>query len=108
MLHRSSPIHCLEDHLDQGSPAISARIKGIRIPHFLCAESPGGSVWVETADVTSEHTIASLNEIEKEIKRLQTELPSKNELEGIQRYEAGIFVLRNTSPDGNHQPIEFP
>ena len=32
----------------------------------------------------------------KEIKRLQAEPPSKEELEGIQKYEAGIFVLRNS------------
>jgi len=76
-------------------------------PYSYVQNRHGGSVWVETADVTSEHTIASLNEIEKEIKRLQTELPSKNELEGIQRYEAGIFVLRNTSPDGIINQLNF-
>ncbi|HSB92211.1 MAG TPA: pitrilysin family protein [Flavitalea sp.] len=76
-------------------------------PYSYVQNRHGGSIWVEAADVTSEHTIASLNEIEKEIKRLQSEAPSKQELEGIQRYEAGIFVLRNTSPDGIINQLNF-
>lgn len=60
----------------------------------------GGSVWSEEADITSEHTIDAVKEIEKEIKRLQNEAPSAAELKGIQNYEAGIFVLRNSSPGG--------
>lgn len=76
-------------------------------PYSFVQNRHGVSIWAETADVTSEHTIASLNEIRKEIKRLQTELPTKKELEGIQRYEAGIFVLRNTSPDGIISQLNF-
>lgn len=60
----------------------------------------GVSVWSETADITSEHTIAALQEIEKEIKRLQDEPPSAEELKGIQNYLAGIFVLQNSNPNG--------
>jgi predicted Zn-dependent peptidase len=66
-----------------------------------------GSVWIAQADVTSEHTIDALIEIEKEIKRLQNEPPSKQELEGIQNYEAGIFVLRNSSPAGITNQLNF-
>ena len=76
-------------------------------PRSTVQNRQGSSIWYESADVTSEHTIASLNEIEKEIKRLQSETPSKDELEGIQRYEAGIFVLRNTSPDGIIGQLNF-
>jgi zinc protease len=65
------------------------------------------SVWYEQADVTAEHTVASLQEIEKEIKRLQTEPPSAEELSGIQNYEAGIFVLQNSTPDGIIGQIQF-
>jgi predicted Zn-dependent peptidase len=67
----------------------------------------GSSLWIEQADVTSEHTVDALTEIEREIKRLQTEPPSKEELSGIQNYEAGIFVLRNSSPGGIISQLNF-
>ena len=65
------------------------------------------AVWSENADVTSEHTGASLKEITHEIKRLQTEAPSAQELEGFQNYAAGLFVLRNSSPDGIISQLQF-
>lgn len=65
------------------------------------------ALWYEQADVTSEHTGAALSEIAKEIKRLQTEAPSKEELEGIQNYEAGVFVLRNSTPQGIISQLNF-
>ncbi len=65
------------------------------------------AVWYEQADVTSEFTSASLQEISKEIKRLQTEPPSKEELSGIQNYEAGIFVLQNSTPGGIINQLNF-
>ncbi len=57
-------------------------------------------VWYESADVTTEHTGASLAEIQKEIKRLQEEPPSQEELDGIINYESGIYVLQNSTPNG--------
>jgi len=65
------------------------------------------AVWYEQADVTSEHTGASLQEIAKEIKLLQREPPSKEELEGIQNYEAGVFVLQNSTPQGIISQLNF-
>ena len=65
------------------------------------------AVWYEQADVTTEHTGASLQEIAKEIKRLQSESPSKEELEGIQNYEAGVFVLQNSTPQGIIGQLNF-
>jgi len=53
--------------------------------------------WVETADVTTKDTGASLKEILAEIKKLQTDPPSEAELKGIQNYLAGTFVLQNSS-----------
>jgi zinc protease len=67
----------------------------------------GSSVWYEQADVTSEHTVESLLEIEKEIKKLGAIEPSKEELKGIQNYEAGIFVLQNSSPAGIIGQLNF-
>ena len=57
-------------------------------------------VWYESADVTTEHTGASLAEIKKEIKRLQDEPPTQEELDGIINYESGIYVLQNSTPNG--------
>ncbi len=57
-------------------------------------------IWYEAADVTTEHTGASLQEIQKEIQRLQDEPPTQEELDGIVNYESGIFVLQNSSPNG--------
>ena len=67
----------------------------------------GVSVWSESADVTSEHTIDALNEIEKEINRLRDEPPSAEELKGIQNYLAGIFVLQNSTPGGIIGQLQF-
>jgi predicted Zn-dependent peptidase len=65
------------------------------------------AIWYEHADVTTEHTGASLGEISNEIKRLQAEPPSKEELQGIQKYEAGIFVLQNSTPGGIINQLNF-
>jgi predicted Zn-dependent peptidase len=67
----------------------------------------GSTIWYEQADVTSEHTVESLLEIEKEIKKLGAIAPSKEELKGIQNYEAGIFVLQNSSPAGIIGQLNF-
>lgn len=63
--------------------------------------------WSERADVTTESTGPSLREIAYEINRLQSEPPSAEELKGIQNYEAGIFVLRNSSPGGIINQLSF-
>ncbi|MBK5279556.1 MAG: insulinase family protein [Bacteroidia bacterium] len=76
-------------------------------PFSTIQNRKGVSIWYEQADVTSEHTGESLREISKEIKRLQTETPSKDELEGIQRYMAGTFVLQNSNPGGIIGQLNF-
>ncbi|MBZ5858432.1 M16 family metallopeptidase [Flavihumibacter profundi] len=60
----------------------------------------GNGVWYEKADITSESTADALKEIAKEISLLQSTPPSVEELKGIQNYEAGSFVLNNSSADG--------
>lgn len=70
--------------------------------------SPGSFVWsrfntgywIENADVTTEHTGASIKEILYEIERLQKEAPSEAELQGIKNYLVGIYVLQNSSRTG--------
>lgn len=56
--------------------------------------------WVENADVTTEHTGASIKEILFEIERLKKEAPSAAELQGIKNYLVGIYVLNNSTRAG--------
>ncbi|WNH13272.1 M16 family metallopeptidase [Thalassobellus suaedae] len=65
------------------------------------------SIWYEQADVTTEFTGPSLQEISKEIERLRNEAPSEKELDGIKNYEAGLFVLRNSIPNGIIEQLVF-
>jgi zinc protease len=76
-------------------------------PHSVISTGYRSAVWYEQADVTTEHTGESIREISKEITRLQNEPPSKNELEGIQNYEAGVFVLQNSTPQGIISQLNF-
>jgi predicted Zn-dependent peptidase len=63
--------------------------------------------WAEVADVTTNFTGASLKEIFHEIDSLQNTPPSKQELEGIQNYLAGVFVLQNSSRQGIINQLAF-
>lgn len=82
--------------------------KGYTYSPFSTVNSEkGAAIWYEQADVTTEHTQASLREITNEIKRLQQEAPSEDELEGIQNYQAGVFVLQNSSPSGIIGQLNF-
>ena len=63
--------------------------------------------WVEIADVGTDVTGPALKEIIGEIKRLQTEAPPKDELEGIQNYMAGTFVLQNSVRQGIISQLSF-
>ncbi len=58
------------------------------------------SIWYELADVTTDVTGPALREITKEIYRLQDEAPTKEELDGIKNYQAGIYVLQNSTRGG--------
>jgi zinc protease len=63
--------------------------------------------WAEIADVTTNVTGPSLKEIFLEIDRLQSEPPSVEELQSIQKYLAGIFVLQNSSRNGIINQLQF-
>lgn len=69
-------------------------------PTSVLAANYKTGLWYEMADVTTEHTGASLTEIKNEIQRLQDEPPTQEELDGIINYESGIYVLQNSSPGG--------
>lgn len=76
-------------------------------PFSTLQNRQGNTIWYEQADVTSEFTGASLQEIAKEVKRLQDEKPSEKELEGIKNYQAGIFVLQNSNMFGIINQLNF-
>ena len=65
------------------------------------------SMWVETADVTSNVTGASLTEIFREIDRLRTEAPPQAELDGIKNNLAGVFTVQNSSRFGLINQLQF-
>jgi zinc protease len=67
----------------------------------------GASMWVETADVTSNVTGASLTEIFKEIDRLRTEAPPEGEVNGIKNNLAGVFTVQNSSRFGLINQLQF-
>jgi predicted Zn-dependent peptidase len=67
----------------------------------------GASMWVETADVTSNVTGASLTEIFKEVDRLRAEAPPAAELNGIKNNLAGVFTVQNSSRFGLINQLEF-
>ncbi len=76
-------------------------LKGYTYSPFSQLEPhPGQADWVETADVTTNVTGASLKEIFAEIDKLRNEAPSANELRGIQNNLAGVFVVQNASRTG--------
>lgn len=77
-------------------------------PFSQISTRPHLAYWIQTADVTTNVTGPSLKEIFFEIDRLRKDPPGKEELQGIQNYLAGIFVLRNTiSPDAIIGQLHF-
>lgn len=65
------------------------------------------ALWLEVADVTTAVTGASLKEIFGEIDGIRAQPPSADELQRIQRYMAGLFVLRNSSRVGLVNQLNF-
>ena len=65
------------------------------------------AIWSESADVTTNVTGPSLKEILAEVKRLQSEPPSSKELEGIENYLAGNFVIQTASRGGVADQFAF-
>jgi predicted Zn-dependent peptidase len=62
-------------------------------PFSAVQEYPANSAWYEVADVTTNVTGPALTEIFKEINRLGSEQPSRAEVDAIERYLTGSFVL---------------
>ena len=60
----------------------------------------GGGYWTFNADVTAEDTAAALRETFMEVRRIQDEVPSAEEADGMQTWLSGIFILQNASTGG--------
>ena len=67
-------------------------------PRSMIASHPTSAYWVETADVTTNVTGASIEEIFKEIDLIRDTEPSMEELNGIKNYVSGSYVMRYTTP----------
>jgi zinc protease len=76
-------------------------------PYSQITAHRGDAYWVENADVSTDVTAPALKEILFEIDRLRSTPPSKEELEGVQSYIAGVFVLQNSSRAGIINRLEF-
>ena len=63
--------------------------------------------WAQAADVTTNVTGPSLQEIFYEIDRLQKDPPPADELKAVQNYIAGVFVLQNSSRPGIINQLEY-
>lgn len=63
--------------------------------------------WLQVADVTTGVTGASLKEIFAEIDRLRNSPPPADEVQRIQRYMSGLFILRNSSREGLANQLSF-
>jgi len=76
-------------------------------PHGVVSSRPHDAYWVEIADVTTAVTGAALGEVCAEVERLRGEAPDGEELLGIQNYACGAFLLRQATPGGILDHLEF-
>lgn len=76
-------------------------------PRSFVADRLNASNWQQNADVTTADTGAALSEILIEIRRMQDEMPSADEVRGIKNYLNGIFVIQNASRGGLAGQLSF-
>ena len=76
-------------------------------PHSVLSSRPHDTFWAEIADVTTDVTGAAIGEVFAEVERIRTEAPPADELAGIQNYASGNFVIRQATPGGILDHLEF-
>ncbi len=76
-------------------------------PYSMISSRYRTAFWAELADVSTNVTGASIREIISEIKRLASEPPPQEELDGIENYMSGTFVLRNATRGGIIGQLNF-
>ncbi len=76
-------------------------------PHSYLSLRRRDAHWMEIADVTTNVTGASLQEVFAEIERLRGTAPGAEELESIQRYVAGTYMMHYATPSGVAEQLAF-
>ncbi len=76
-------------------------------PFSMVSSRYRNAYWAEFASVTTDVTGPALKEIISEIKRLQAEPPTAEELKGFQNFLSGNFVLQNSNPNGIINQLAF-
>ncbi len=76
-------------------------------PRSRISLEAGAAYWNQIADITSEATGPALVEIVKEITDLVKNPPAANELQGVQNYMNGVFVIRLASRGGMANQLAF-
>ncbi len=91
---------------------ITANIREKHGLHLLAEQQvlgthPGAGTWAESADVTTKDTAAALTRGGQRGRAAAEGAAIREELAGIQRYVAGIFVLRNSNRAGIVAQLRF-
>lgn len=76
-------------------------------PRSVVSVRAGTGYWAQLADVGTAVTGASLKEIFAEVERLRAEPPPAAELEAVQAYLAGTFVLQTSDREGLLARLRF-
>ncbi|MEL6370560.1 MAG: pitrilysin family protein [Pseudomonadota bacterium] len=76
-------------------------------PRSSVSAEVGAAYWNEAADITSDSTGPALVEIIKEIDDLVQNPPPAEELQGVQNYMSGIYVIRLASRGGVASQLSF-
>jgi len=76
-------------------------------PRASISHRKNQAYWYERADINTPQTALALAEIFYEIRNLQENLPTPDEVNRVQNYRAGIFVLQNGSRSGIINQLTF-
>jgi len=76
-------------------------------PRSTLSQGYGSNIWSESAAITTSATGPALQEISKEIRRLQDTPPTVTEVRDIEQYKNGVFILGNSSRDGVLSNLSF-
>jgi zinc protease len=76
-------------------------------PRSTLSQGYGSNIWSESAAITTSATGPAIQEISKEILRLQATPPTSVEVRDIERYKNGVFILGNSSRRGVLNNLSF-
>jgi zinc protease len=76
-------------------------------PRSTLSQGYGSNIWSESAAITTPATGPAIQEISKEILKLQSNQPSATEVRDIEQYKNGVFILDNSSREGVLGDLSF-